>query len=189
MMRRLLFNLQYLFGKPPWDTGVSPPELLDFLHNHPPGRALDLGCGTGTNAITMANRGWLVTGLDFSGRAIRIAQRKVHDEGLQVDLRQDDLTHPQDFEEPFDLVLDIGCFHSLADRDRARYAANLRRYVKPGGTFLLYTWLRPAEVKSIESPTEAATHRYFNEDFQIVSVEYGHDRHRTAGWFTMRRKT
>ena len=47
-MRRIFFELRYLLGDVPWDTGVSPPELLDFLDRHPPGRALDLGCGTGT---------------------------------------------------------------------------------------------------------------------------------------------
>jgi methylase of polypeptide subunit release factors len=74
MMRKLFFNLAYL-QKPVWDTGISPPELLDFIANHNPGRALDLGCGTGTNSITLAKHGWEVTGVDFVKRAINLARR------------------------------------------------------------------------------------------------------------------
>ena len=79
MFRRIYFNLLYLFTRPPWDTGVSPPELYDFIENHEPGRAIDIGCGTGTNVITLAQAGWQVTGVDFapaSGRNYWYAMRQ-----------------------------------------------------------------------------------------------------------------
>ncbi len=72
MLRRLEFDLWYLF-RPPWDSGISPPELFEFMAGHAPGRAIDLGCGTGTNVVTLATHGWQVIGLDFSPRAVRIA--------------------------------------------------------------------------------------------------------------------
>ena len=50
-IRRLTFSLWYYFN-PPWDSGISPPELLDFLEGRSSGHAIDLGCGTGTNVIT-----------------------------------------------------------------------------------------------------------------------------------------
>ncbi|MCJ7511394.1 MAG: methyltransferase domain-containing protein, partial [Anaerolineales bacterium] len=75
-MKRLFFELRYLLGDTPWDTGVSPPELLAYLHRHPPGRALDLGCGTGTNTLALAERGWEVTAIDFSSGALRVARRR-----------------------------------------------------------------------------------------------------------------
>ena len=59
-----------------WDTGITPPELLALLETLEPGTALDLGCGTGTNAIELASRGWFVTGVDFSSLAIDNARRK-----------------------------------------------------------------------------------------------------------------
>ena len=61
--RRWLFNLWY-FQRPPWDSGISPPELMEFIRSSQPGRALDLGCGTGTNIITLAKNGWQVTGVE-----------------------------------------------------------------------------------------------------------------------------
>ncbi|HZD55845.1 MAG TPA: class I SAM-dependent methyltransferase, partial [Anaerolineales bacterium] len=69
ILRRIFFNLWY-YREPPWDTGISPPELLAFIESHPAGQALDLGCGTGTNVITLARNGWQVTGVDFAPRAI-----------------------------------------------------------------------------------------------------------------------
>ncbi|MFQ6101503.1 MAG: class I SAM-dependent methyltransferase [Anaerolineae bacterium] len=59
-----LFDLQYLLGRSPWDTGVTPPEVVELIASgdFPPGRALDLGCGTGTNGITLARHGWEVVG-------------------------------------------------------------------------------------------------------------------------------
>ena len=112
MFRKLFFNLQY-FKQPPWDTGISPPELIQFMAGHPPGRALDLGCGTGTNAIELAKRGWQVTGIDFARRAIRIAHSKAKMAGVQIDFRVADVSKLPDIAGPFDLILDIGCFHSL----------------------------------------------------------------------------
>ena len=73
MFRRLAFNIWY-FRKPPWDSGISPPELLEFIRTRPAGKAIDLGCGTGTNVITLAKAGWQVTGVDFALRAIHMAK-------------------------------------------------------------------------------------------------------------------
>ena len=55
--RRWMFQQRYWQGNTPWDTEVTPPEVLSFLESAQPGRALDLGCGTGTNSIVMAQRG------------------------------------------------------------------------------------------------------------------------------------
>lgn len=142
LLRRLKFTLAYL-SKPPWDTGVSPPELLDFIAQHPAGRALDLGCGSGTNALTLARAGWQVTGVDFVPRAIRQAKQKARNENLQVEFLLADVTHLPPFSAPFDLVLDIGCFHSLGER-KANYLAQLENLLTPGGTWLVYAFMASA---------------------------------------------
>jgi SAM-dependent methyltransferase len=141
LLRRAYFALFYL-SKPPWDTGISPPELLEYIRTHPPGRAIDLGCGTGTNVLTLAGAGWQITGVDFIPKAIRTARRKAARAGLNVDLRQADVTDLQGIEGPFDLALDMGCFHSLGAR-QTDYLSELHRILAPGGHWLLYSFLDP----------------------------------------------
>ncbi len=80
------------FRQPPWDTGISPPELLEFIQTHSPGRAIDLGCGTGTNVITLVNAGWDVTGIDFAPRALKIARQKLNQAGIRANLFLRDAT-------------------------------------------------------------------------------------------------
>lgn len=135
--RWLAFNLWYL-RRPPWDTGVSPPELLEFIDSHPAGRALDLGCGTGTNLLALAHAGWQVIGVDFVLPAVRRARRRLARAGFSADIRRGDVTDLGSLSGLFDLILDVGCYHSLPPAGRAAYRANLTRLLAPGGSFLLY---------------------------------------------------
>ena len=139
--RRLFFNLWYL-RKPPWDTGISPPELFDFIEHHPPGRALDLGCGTGTNVITLVQHGWQVTGVDFAPRAVKKARKRVKEAGEQAELLVNDVLDISDLTGPYDLILDIGCFHGISQDEVIRYSENLERLLAPGGYFLLYAFIK-----------------------------------------------
>lgn len=145
LLTRLIFNLWYL-RRPPWDSGISPPELLEFIQTHPPGRALDLGCGSGTSSITLARAGWQVTGVDFASRAIQTAKRKTKNVNARVDFLVADVTHlpPSLFSTPYDLALDIGCFHGLSKGQRAAYLDNLERLLAPRGYWLLYGFFKSA---------------------------------------------
>ena len=141
LFRRFLFHYWY-FGQPPWDTGVSPPELLDFIQNHKPGRAIDIGCGTGTNVITLANAGWNVTGVDFAPRAIKLARQKASKAGVQAEFLINDATKLQGIHGPFDLAFDLGCFHGIPEKGRAKYLEQLHRILAPGGFWLMYGFLK-----------------------------------------------
>jgi SAM-dependent methyltransferase len=136
----LRFNLSY-FGSPPWDTGITPPELVQFCQDHPAGRALDLGCGTGTNLVYLARAGWQVTGVEFALKAVRLARRKLRVTGLPGTVLQGDaarVTLPSD---PFTLILDIGCFHGLPADSRPAYRQQVFDHLAAGGTFLIYLHL------------------------------------------------
>ncbi len=183
MRRRLHFEFRYLFDRIPWDSGVSPPELLDFLKSHPPGEALELGCGTGTNAITMAKHGWRVTAIDISARAIRRSKRRAEAAELEIDFRRGDVTRLIGIEGPFDMALDIGCFHTLSATDRSRYSASLTRAVRPDGVFLLYSFLGSSGGEATRWPSEEEIRRHFGVDFELASVEYGEHRGRPSAWF------
>jgi SAM-dependent methyltransferase len=154
--RRLIFSLSYL-GHAPWDSGIVPPEVEAFLLDHPAQlairkgrrtssgnrRALDLGCGSGTSSLALARAGWEVTGVDFAASAIRIARRKARQAGLTVDFRLEDVLRMHALHGPFDLVLDIGCYHSLSVAQRVDYLHNLDRLLAPEATWLLYAFFRP----------------------------------------------
>jgi SAM-dependent methyltransferase len=138
---RWKFLWRYLRGNTPWDTNITPPEVEEFLSQAAPGRALDLGCGTGTNAIALARRGWQVTGIDFIPTAIRKARRKVAGSGLAVEFLTADVTQLDSLPGLYDYVLDIGCFFAIKAEGRINYISQLERLLRPGGLYMLYAWL------------------------------------------------
>jgi len=138
------YNFIYRFTKPDWDTGMTPPEVTSALAQFKqPGRALDLGCGTGTSSIFLAQQGWQVTGVDFSPKAIELAHGKAQRAGVTVDFHLGDVSRLDFLFDSFDLILDIGCLHSLERKSRTRYAEQLRRLTHPGSKFLLFGFMRP----------------------------------------------
>lgn len=153
VVRKLSFFINYLLD-PPWDTQITPPELLDFIKEHPPGNVIDLGCGTGTNVITLAKHGWSAIGVDFISKAIKEASAKARKAGVHAQFFVDDVTKLTNIQRDFDLVLDIGCFHSLSSAEKTAYLFNLRRLIAPDGYFLLYAWRSSEEYKNPGITTE-----------------------------------
>ncbi|MGA2283277.1 MAG: class I SAM-dependent methyltransferase [Candidatus Dormibacteria bacterium] len=137
---RLFYRLTYAHGKPRWDTGETPDSLLQVVRDLPRGRFLDLGCGTGGTAVHLASLGWEVVGIDFVASAIEEARRRAAQSGVAADFRVGDVTHLDTLLDarPFDLVLDVGCYHGLSGPGRDRYASGVARAAAPGAIFLLY---------------------------------------------------
>jgi len=136
----------YRTGRTPWDTGVTPPEVVELIEGPssvPPARALDLGCGTGTNVRYLAEHGWDATGVDAVPAAIGRATAKLGGVsnarvvfGDVTELARLDLAGP------FDLVLDIGCFHSIARRRRPAYAAGVASLTGAGSRLFIFAFAR-----------------------------------------------
>ena len=94
----------------PWDTGTPDPQLVEMLESRAitPGRTLEIGCGTGTNAIFLAQHGFDVLGVDISEVAVDTARGKAN--GLCRFEVVDFLAAPP-AGGPFEFVFDRGCFH------------------------------------------------------------------------------
>ncbi len=187
ILRRLAFSYWY-YRKPPWDTGISPPELIDFIAAHPPGRALDIGCGTGTNVITLARHGWQVTGIDFAGPAIRIARKKVNQARIQADFRVADITRADDLHGPFDFVLDIGCLHAISHAERQKYLSNIERWLSPTGYYLVYLFINDLTQQKQSGLSEADISE-MTRRFDLLERVNGTERGRLpSAWLTLRCK-
>jgi SAM-dependent methyltransferase len=186
LFRWIFFNMKY-FGRPRWDTGAAPPELLAFLNNHPPGRGLDLGCGTGTNLLTMAQAGWQVRGVDYALRAVWAARHKLKRAGYPVQVTAGDVTGLPGLKGPFDMVLDIGCYHGIPWQDRPAYRRNLKRWLVPGGHYLLYVHLVD-EVKPGGFGFAPDDFCAMQEGLTVLHREDSQDRwDRQAAWITFQR--
>jgi SAM-dependent methyltransferase len=186
--RRLLFSYWY-FGQPPWDTGISPPELLEFVETHPAGRAIDIGCGTGTNVVTLARAGWMVTGIDFAPRAISLAKRKLKKMHISADLQVNDATTLKGISGPFDLAFDLGCFHGIPQNLRTNYLDQLDRVLASGGFWLLYGFLADGSDRAGPGIGEAEISR-ISSRFFLCSRRDGFDnRGRNSAWFVFQKKS
>jgi ubiquinone/menaquinone biosynthesis C-methylase UbiE len=169
---------------PPWDTGVSPPELIKFIATHPAGTALDLGCGTGTNAITLAHKGWDTTGVDFVGKAIKVARKKAETAGVKVKFIIDDVAFLKKIRhQQFNLLLDIGCFHNLSQMQKQNYVKNIERLLAPGGSFLIYAWLAEPNKKTTGMTKE--DFQAFSKILKLINREDGFEGEvRPSVWLT-----
>ena len=126
-----------------WHLSEPPPELVAALGDGwlpAGGRVIDVGCGLGTEAGYLASAGWQAAGIDLSGTALARAAAGHPDASfMRADVRRLPL-RPH----CLDAAVDRGCFHYLPAADRDRYAAELRRVLRPGGKLLLRASLRTA---------------------------------------------
>ncbi len=136
------FELYYLLGKTPWDTNITPPEIVALVESGrvKPGRALDMGCGTGTNVLYLQRHGFDATGVDFSRLAVTRARRKAAKAGLPPQFHVADVLDSAHFPVagPFDFVMDVGVMHIFDAAGRARYAATLAQVTRPGSIHYVY---------------------------------------------------
>lgn len=190
--RRRFFDWAYRRGAPGWDTGITPPEVVEVVEGPdpvPPGLALDLGCGTGTNVLYLAQHRFETVGVDFSPLAVQAARKKL-DGVPRATVLEGDVTRLSSLgvEGPFDFVLDVGCFHSIPGSRRDAYARGVAAVARPGALFLLWAFGARLPWRLVGM---GVTHREIEErfgpDFELVRVVPGR-RPRGAAWYTLRRR-
>ena len=122
-------------GSPPWEIG-RPQEDIVRLYDRDgfKGNVLDLGCGTGENALFLASKKLHVLGVDRVPEAIDRARAKAAKRKSKATFEVGDALDLPALGRKFDTVLDSGCFHVFSDADRARYVKSLAAVVPPRGT-------------------------------------------------------
>jgi SAM-dependent methyltransferase len=144
---------------PPWDLGRPQPAFVGLAESGLlTGRVLDVGCGTGEQALLAASHGAEATGVDLSPTAIERARAKAADRGLHVRFEVADALDPGQLaasvgplgpsagtldtfvgqlDPSVDVIIDSGVFHVFSDDDRPRYVASLASVLRPGGALYL----------------------------------------------------
>jgi cyclopropane fatty-acyl-phospholipid synthase-like methyltransferase len=131
------FEVAY-HGIPPWDIGRPQREFVRLEESGKiSGDVLDVGCGTGENALFLASRGHEVWGVDSAPTAIETARRKAEERGLAATFLVYDTLNLHKIGRSFDTVIDSGLFHTLSDPERSRFVRNLSEVLKPGGGYFM----------------------------------------------------
>lgn len=191
------YEITYSRFRAPWDVGARK-ELVELVESGrlKPCRAIDLGSGTASNCIYLAQRGFEVTGVDFASAAIALGRQRAAEAGVAVNFVEDDLTDLRHVSGPFDLLVDYGTLDDLSLKDRDLYMQNVLPLTHPGSRFLLYCfewqprwWERPYFFRMACEPGEIE--RRFGPRFEIER----YDGRATGSWlmpgwavYLMRRK-
>jgi len=141
----LAYQIMYRLGGTPWEHREPPEPLAGLIEGPralPPGDLLDIGCGTGHDAIYCARHGWTVTGVDAVGRAVEAARRNADLAGVQIRFLHADIAGPSTTElgAGYTLLLDFGCLHGLPDGSFQRAAATITNAAKPGAVLLMFAF-------------------------------------------------
>ncbi len=135
----MTFESAYRNGVPPWDIGRPQPAIVRLAKQGLiAGDVIDLGCGTGENALFLASRGLTVVGVDAAQTAIAQAHDKAQLRGTEeATFLVADALALGALGRTFDVGIDCGLFHTFSDADRVRFERSLKRILRAGGRYVL----------------------------------------------------
>ncbi len=164
-------------GTPPWDVDHPQPAFQALIQSGEikPGRALDIGCGRGENAIMLAMNGCNATGIDLAENAISGAEVKAMERHVKVNfvvgnvLQMDRLFT----EGEFDIVIDSGLFHVMTDEERPVFARQVHRVLKDEGKYfmLCFSDKEPGEYELPRRVSKAEIESTFSSLFNIIYIK------------------
>ena len=142
------YRLMYELGLTPWERRPVGDTWQPLVNGLTPGRALDVGSGTGRDAVHLAGRGWRVTAVDQDERALARARERAAEQGVEVDWMRADVTALGELglEPGYDLVYDFGCLHSVPDAARPSVALGMTELAAVGGMLVLLAFGRGRRV-------------------------------------------
>jgi methyl halide transferase len=138
-MSRPDWNERYKEKELPWDTNEPDENLVALIESNrvSPCKALEVGCGTGTNSIWLARHGFAMLGVDISQEAVDRATKKKEGQTLSCDFTQRDFLHDESLPQSFDFVFDRGCFHVFdQEEERILFARQVGRVLTMNGSWV-----------------------------------------------------
>ena len=173
-----VYRTFYRLGLRLWERSGPPSDLVELVEGPaalPLGRALDLGCGTGTDSVYLARHGWDVTGVDIIPRALAGARQRAAAAGVSPRYLEGDATRLRDLGvgDGFSLILDFGCFHTLPEDRRDPYVEGVSDAAANGATLLLYGFARPPRLAPMraEFTPEEVRRRFVLRGWELVSAD------------------
>lgn len=160
-------------GCPPWDIGRAQREFATLeTSGDIVGDVLDVGCGTGENALYLAECGHEVWGVDAATRAIEMAREKARNRRITVTFVVGDALDLGALDRTFDTVVDSGFFHTLADSDRPRFAQTLSTVLPPGGTYIMLAFsdLVPGEFELPRRVAQVEIRATFSRGWRVECI-------------------
>jgi SAM-dependent methyltransferase len=142
------FEWAYRNGDPPWDIGRPQPAIVRLADDGLiEGDVIDVGCGTGENALHLASRGLSVVGVDAAPTAIARARAKAAARASGATFLIADALALESLGRTFDVAVDCGLFHTFGDAERVRFARSLHAVLRPGACYVLlcFSELQPGE--------------------------------------------
>ncbi len=180
------WDRQYREGRPVWDSDRPTSELLRVVaaEDVAPCHALELGCGTGSNAVWLARRGFTVTAIDLSPEAVGRARERAREAGVLVRFLAADLRRLPESEGPFDFFVDCGCFGAVQRADARGYLDALARLTRRNTHGLVLTGNDDELPDGVGPPGLSAEqlHADFEGLFQVVRLRpFRFDAHQGNG--------
>jgi cyclopropane fatty-acyl-phospholipid synthase-like methyltransferase len=125
-------------GTPPWDIGRPQKEFIELVQRGEiTGSVLDIGCGSGDNALFFAQEGFEVWGIDSSPLAIQKAQEKSAQRGVLAHFLVLNALDLAILNRTFDTATDSGLFHTLSDEDRPLFVKSLATVLSHNGIYFM----------------------------------------------------
>lgn len=188
------WNESYASGHVPWDTGQPEALLVEFVTSGAvtPCLTLEVGAGTGTNAIWMAEHGFDVFGVDVSPLAVERARTKMKGRALRCRFAALDFLSAPVPDVPFQFVFDRGCFHVFDEPgERQRFAAQVAAVLAPGALWLSLIGSTEGPPREVGPPRRSASEVALAiepvlEIVQLRSAEFSGNN--AKAWFCLSRR-